>query len=1003
MKKNLTCVIFGIITCVMLSFGISGMVYAADVTVPESAISVGDFSLNNFTVTVGKNTTQLQFNNANGTFESYKFALCKTDGSVYKEYVTLTEALADVKAAEQRTLIKLLEDMQSEQTVTVGGITFDLNSFSAQLNVGAEIEISGYGELKLNLNAGANVKVSPFVSKYIILSLTVNDATVKAELDTYVKVLSFNGESQNKTLAEYLKDRKTFIDAENNKMLYADVQALKTYNGVSTVEGEADKYLTVSDCSACVIDQTTAKCNYCGHQFGSAIIFSNGNLYDHYETLSDALTEVKDVKRFTDATVKLYKDDTDSQDIKGGSFTLDANGKNIGFLRVESSNITITGNGTLKGSSVNSLGISDSVVVIENGTIEKQVTIGYDSKKSIDEKNTLTIKDGTFNGAISVKNGTLNIEGGTFNAAVSNDINQTLKSVVDISDGIFNGGVGFVKNIKDGAQASLTISCGEFSSISFSGFTLGEIVPENVVCVYKASDEVIPPTLPQKIFQNILIGRVKVESRDGTGALTTRKYYSSLEQALEKATAGDTITLKFDETIDKSLVIEKNLTLDLNGFALTMSGADSAIKVKQNITFNVVDSNSTATHTNALLPKGGVIINTNQGVVFGGGIYVEENAKLKMSGGSIYGCKATTGGAIYALGDVYISGNALITECENGIAIDQSGILYADGGKIQSNITVGTIAKAETNSNITEFYGAVTASNVQTGMYYFSEEQMQGLQIDSGYFKVSYYNGESLIATLVLKQGNVAVAPGQKVTLKNYTFICWATEDGETYEFTKGVTQNIKLIAKWAATQDDVAEIIKQLEDAKKELEEATQKGDADLNSKISDLSAALTTAEKALNDADKANKEALEKALEAAESTLQKSIDAVQSNLEKAQADLQTAIEKGDSDLSEQIAAVNNALSQAQALFETTATSDKQALEQTIANTQKSLQSAIDKVQSNLDSVKQELLNKNNELKQQNEELQTFITVVCVGVAITFVGMLSFVIWFFMAKRKGF
>lgn len=133
----------------------------------------------------------------------------------------------------------------------------------------------------------------------------------------------------------------------------------------------------------------------------------------------------------------------------------------------------------------------------------------------------------------------------------------------------------------------------------------------------------------------------------------------------EKVLTEGTYFLCNNVNLTQALVIQGDVTLDLNGFVLQYenSGAnDSVIKIESG-TLTLVDSNPSAEHkfTNdgndkpwrldetagAEKVKGGVITGGNAGYNDGGGVYVCPGAGLVMRGGSIVGCKAKQGGGVY--------------------------------------------------------------------------------------------------------------------------------------------------------------------------------------------------------------------------------------------------------------------------------------------------------------------------------------------------------------------
>ena len=98
-----------------------------------------------------------------------------------------------------------------------------------------------------------------------------------------------------------------------------------------------------------------------------------------------------------------------------------------------------------------------------------------------------------------------------------------------------------------------------------------------------------------------------------------------------KLTAGGTVKLEKDYTIDSTLEVKKGVTLDLDGHVIKMSdrGSGSVIKVNPGAILTLQDSSPTAVHAgdNAYLPCGGVLTGGSVGDTGnnrdgGGGVYV---------------------------------------------------------------------------------------------------------------------------------------------------------------------------------------------------------------------------------------------------------------------------------------------------------------------------------------------------------------------------------------------
>ena len=185
--------------------------------------------------------------------------------------------------------------------------------------------------------------------------------------------------------------------------------------------------------------------------------------------------------------------------------------------------------------------------------------------------------------------------------------------------------------------------------------------------------------------------------------------------------------------ITSPLTITGNVTLDLNGYVLKMTGAGSVIYVGPGATLTLTDSKPRAIHkftpnandlwvldeTNGTeTVRGGVItggtgypyqlystVNCGGGVYiapggqltmtggniigcsaeFGGGvcIYPRQNGEqiqFSMSGGSIIGCSAESGGGVCAFGKFQMSGQAVIRSCTAGrTSYNCGGGVWVDG------------------------------------------------------------------------------------------------------------------------------------------------------------------------------------------------------------------------------------------------------------------------------------------------------------------------------------
>ena len=184
---------------------------------------------------------------------------------------------------------------------------------------------------------------------------------------------------------------------------------------------------------------------------------------------------------------------------------------------------------------------------------------------------------------------------------------------------------------------------------------------------------------------------------------------------------GGTVQLDRDIDISNTLVVTKDVTLDLNGHVLKMTGNGSVIHVKSG-TLTLVDNNTSAEHKftddNGLwklddngdkVVKGGVITggtgstykyNNDIGQIVyndcGGGVFVAPGASFVMEGGNIVGCSAgkSGGGGVKVTndGDFKMSGGT-ISGCiaRNGGGLRNEGTAtLSDTAKIESCRATGT-------------------------------------------------------------------------------------------------------------------------------------------------------------------------------------------------------------------------------------------------------------------------------------------------------------------------
>ena len=151
-----------------------------------------------------------------------------------------------------------------------------------------------------------------------------------------------------------------------------------------------------------------------------------------------------------------------------------------------------------------------------------------------------------------------------------------------------------------------------------------------------------------------------------------------------------------------------------------------------------------------------------------------------------------------------VNGRITLTRGSNGTASH----LYANGGTVTGQVSMPSYAGGIycTSSTPTVFKGYVgNYGEIHGGIFYSN--------INEGCIKektVTFMNGSSRYALEVVTSGNKAVAPAEPAK-DGYVFVGWYNGDTK-YDFTKPLTENITLSAKWVSenvsTKDQLNEAV---------------------------------------------------------------------------------------------------------------------------------------------------------------------------------------------------
>ena len=161
----------------------------------------------------------------------------------------------------------------------------------------------------------------------------------------------------------------------------------------------------------------------------------------------------------------------------------------------------------------------------------------------------------------------------------------------------------------------------------------------------------------------------------------------NLQGMIDRANAGDTIKLSSNTEIAATLQITKNLTLDLNGHVLKMTGDGSVLRVSDSATLTITDSRPQNPHTGSYagLPAGGVITGgkgTDAGGSVhsvGGAVFLENGTTLNLEGGTLTGNSSR--GSVFINGATLVMSGGTITG-ENVGVHNNVGTFTMTGGRI---------------------------------------------------------------------------------------------------------------------------------------------------------------------------------------------------------------------------------------------------------------------------------------------------------------------------------
>ena len=265
--------------------------------------------------------------------------------------------------------------------------------------------------------------------------------------------------------------------------------------------------------------------------------------------------------------------------------------------------------------------------------------------------------------------------------------------------------------------------------------------------------------------------------------------YATVAAAIAAAENNQTVVLISDVTEDVTIA-DKNLTLDLNGFVLSGTGAAPTIRVTSG-SLTIVDSDSTKSHMGTVVDHlwtttagetqilGGIVTGGNNS-----GIFVDTAGSLTIAGGNIVGNRGYNnnrfGGGVYALGSLTITGGNIAYNVASGENYDPAGLVGFGGGVYalgNFSMSGGAIANNYAKSYGGGLFIAGETSSISGGTISgnLADTQAGGIQADSTTLSISgnasIMNNEATSGPGIYITNNSTVTISDNVEVRNNTIL----------------------------------------------------------------------------------------------------------------------------------------------------------------------------------------------------------------------------------------
>ena len=528
-----------------------------------------------------------------------------------------------------------------------------------------------------------------------------------------------------------------------------------------------------------------------------------------YSTLAEAINAAQ-----AGQTVRLLADvEQNDQLTINKSITLDLNGKTI------KNTVDIWGDNA---NAILSITNGAKVTITGNGTIDAKENDCYTINVV---KGDLTIENGTFYGNVSVvqvEEGTLSVKGGTF------DLHQKWEGS---SKYLFNC---IDKAYVDGS-ANVAISGGTF--VGFDPNVSPEQKVDGKTPSFAAPGAGITKN-EDGSFTAVDGMTAQILDKDGNSV----NAYNTLADAVAAAQDGQTVRLLADVEQNTQLIINKSITLDLNGKTIKISGytAEKAqVSVKDNLT--IQDSSEAQTgkicsdytgtagrvvsveNGGKLTIAGGTITTEGMSGLSGSAVYIASGAEVNMTGGTVKVDAKRGNVAMNVKGSTRVfimSGGSVIAEAGDGTETYITAISGSPRSTIQ--ISAGTVSGPQavfagsSATTITggNFTGSITVKNgsISGGTFdraldkkacaagYVPTQNGDGTYgVEIGKFTVKVTSrttgSNSPVANVTGGGSDITYAVGTKVTasaISGYKFVGWFVNEYTGTPYSTDLTCEVK-------------------------------------------------------------------------------------------------------------------------------------------------------------------------------------------------------------------